>query len=320
LSLAPAHAAAGLRLQGRHGVAAVTLRSGELEATFIPELNLLGASLSLAGEEFLALPGGIAAYRARHTTGLPLLHPWANRLGSFQYRSGRVLVDLRGQDLHTDEHGLPIHGTLSGDDAWEVVELRTRGRVARLVARLEYERPELLAAFPFPHRLQTELAVDGRSLSIASTIEPTSRRSVPVAFGYHPYLRLPGGSRSSWRLRLPRRSHLELDERGLPTSRRAEARAEDARIGSRTFDDLYALEGGRTFAIESPGRSVSVFYGAGYGYAQVFAPPGRNFVCLEAMTAPTNALVTGDFPVVRPGESFTARFRITPERYSAADE
>jgi hypothetical protein len=32
------------------------------------------------------------------------------------------------------------------------------------------------------------------------------------------------------------------------------------------------------------------------------------------MTAPTNALVSGDHPVVRPGESFTARFSIRPER------
>jgi hypothetical protein len=32
------------------------------------------------------------------------------------------------------------------------------------------------------------------------------------------------------------------------------------------------------------------------------------------MTAPTNALVAGDYPVVAPGESFTARFSIRPER------
>ena len=305
--------AATIRISGRNGVAAITLRSGELEATFVPELNLLGASLELAGEEFLALPGGIAAYRRRHTTGLPLLAPWANRLGAFEYRSGRVHVDLRGQELHTEEHGLPIHGTMSANDGWEVVALGTRGSVSRLVARFDYDRPELLAAFPFPHRLRTELAVDGHSLSIATTIEPRSRRPVPVAFGYHPYLRLPRSRRSSWRLRLPARTHLEHDERGLPTGKSTKMRAEDAVIGARTFDDLYELGGGRTFAIEGPGRRLSVTYGPGYGYAQVFAPPGKAFVCLEAMTAPTNALVTGECPLVRSGESFSARFRITPE-------
>ncbi len=49
----------GARVHRRHGVAAVTLRSGDLEATFVPELNMLGTSLWLGGEEFLALPGGV---------------------------------------------------------------------------------------------------------------------------------------------------------------------------------------------------------------------------------------------------------------------
>ena len=49
---------ASVRVHRWRGVAAVTLTSGELKATFVPEMNLLGASLRLGGEEFLALPGG----------------------------------------------------------------------------------------------------------------------------------------------------------------------------------------------------------------------------------------------------------------------
>jgi hypothetical protein len=97
-------------------VAAITLVSDELEATFVPELNMLGTSLRMGGEEYLALPGGVGAYRRQHTTGLPLLAPWANRLGDLVYRSGRARVDLEGLPLHTDGNGLPIHGTLSARD------------------------------------------------------------------------------------------------------------------------------------------------------------------------------------------------------------
>ena len=51
---------------------------------------------------------------------------------------------------------------------------------------------------------------------------------------------------------------------------------------------------------------------AGYPYAHVYAPPGAEFVCLEPMTAPTNALVTGtDLRFVQPGEAFVARFSIS---------
>jgi aldose 1-epimerase len=42
-----------------------------------------------------------------------------------------------------------------------------------------------------------------------------------------------------------------------------------------------------------------------------FSPSGAQFVCFEPMTAPTNALRTGDgLRRVKPGDTFTAVFRI----------
>jgi aldose 1-epimerase len=307
-------APASVQVHRWRGVAAVTLTSGELQATFIPEMNLLGASLRLGGEEFLALPGGVGAYRRVRTTGLPLLAPWANRLSQHAYRAGRIRVDLDGLDLNTDLIGLPIHGTMSAQETWHVSSVSTSDRVARLRAGFEYAGAELLAAFPFPHRLETTIDVNGRSLSVATTIRPSGGRAVPVSFGYHPYFRLPGGRRSAWRLLLPRRAHVELDERGIPTGRSTQAPAKAEPIGARTYDDLFELTGERRLGIQHGGRRLSVLFGGGYPYAQVYAPPGAGFVCLEPMTAPTNALVAGNYPVVRPGESFTARFSIRPER------
>jgi len=301
---------AAVRIRRWRGSAAVTLQSGELEATFLPELNLLGVSLRLRGEEFLALPGGIGAYRRLHTTGLPLLAPWANRLAARAYRSGRIRVNLAGLDLHTDDNGLPMHGTMSARQAWIVNELSAHRRVARLRASFEYAEPDLLAAFPFPHRLETDIEVDGLSLSIETSLRPTGNRLVPVSFGYHPYLRLPHGRRSTWRLSLPQRLSLPLDSRGIPTGARIDARAEAEPIGSRSFDDLFALRRGGTLGIEGSGRRLSVVFGSGYPYVQVFAPAGKRFICLEPMTAPTNGLISGECPVARPGDSFTARFSI----------
>src|SRR5215218_7228164 len=232
---------ASVRVHRWRGVAAVTLASGALQATFVPEMNLLGASLRLGGEEFLALPGGVGAYRRVRTTGLPLLAPWANRLSQRSHRAGRVRVDLDGLDLSTDPNGLPIHGTMSARQPWEVRAVSTSGRVARLRAGFEYAGAELLAAFPFPHRLETAIDVGERSLSVATTLRLSGDRPVPVSFGYHPYFRLPGGRRRAWRLLLPRRRHAELDERGIPTGPSAEAPAEANPIGARTYDDLFEL-------------------------------------------------------------------------------
>ena len=307
---------ASARVHQWRGAAAVTLSSRELEATFLPELNMLGVSLRLGGEEFLALPGGVAAYRGQHTTGLPFLAPWANRLSMREYRSRRTRVDLRGLDLHVDGSGLPIHGTMSARDAWDVVELSARGSRAKLRGAYEYRSDAQLAGFPFPHRLETRVEVDGRSLAITTRLTPASRRAVPVSFGFHPYFRLPRGRRAHWQLRLPGRVHLELDERGIPTGSRRRAPAERRPIGARTFDDLFELERGRTLSLEGAGRRLGVHFGAGYTHTQVYAPPGTAYVCLEPMTAPTNALVSGSCPVVAPGETFVAHFLVVPEMLS----
>ena len=93
---------------------AIELRSGELRATFVPGVGMTGVSLRHDGREYLALPGGVAALRAGHTGGLPLLAPWANRLASRRLpRRGRRRRPPAAK-LSTDDNGLPIHGLLVG--------------------------------------------------------------------------------------------------------------------------------------------------------------------------------------------------------------
>jgi aldose 1-epimerase len=306
-----------LRVGAVDGEPAVILAVGELEATFLPGLGLLGTSLRHRGEELLALPGGVEGYRDGNVTGLPLLAPWANRLPGWRYRAAGVEVSLEGLDLHTDPAGLPIHGTLTAQAGWRLDRLAAEADRAELEAGFDYgARPELLAAFPFPHRLTVTATLQGASLAVTTTLAATGERPVPVAFGWHPYLRLPGAPRAAWRLLLPARSHLELDDRGLPTGKAAEEPAEADPVGERTYDDLYALgddPAGRRLGLEAAGRRLVVSYGDGYGHAQVFAPPGAEFACLEPMTGPTAALAAGTTPLVQPGDAFTARFAVTVE-------
>jgi aldose 1-epimerase len=289
---------------------AVTVSSGRLDATFLPRLGMLGTSLRHRGEELLALPGGLDGYRAGKVTGLPLLAPWANRLGARRYEVDGVVVELDGLDLTTDERGLPIHGTMSAQSGWEVVGVSRQS----LTARFDFgARPDLLASFPFPHELRIEVTVEAATLRVATTLLPTGDRAVPVAFGYHPYLRLPGVRRDEVHLRLPDRRHLELDDRQLPTGRSRVEEREDESVGTRTFDDLYELGDDRQLALTGDGRRLALELGDGYRFAQVFAAAGADTVCLEPMTAPGNALVDGTYALVSPGTSFTARFSLRVE-------
>jgi galactose mutarotase-like enzyme len=289
------------------GAPALELRSGTLRAVFVPDVGMTGVSLQRDGREHLALPGGVAALRAGHTGGLPLLAPWANRLAARRYRAAGVDVDLRRLQLHTDDNGLPIHGLLVGWPDWEVTATRARRDVARITATTVVDAP----AFPFPHLLEVAIEAHDDRVVVDTTLVATGERKVPVAFGWHPYLRVPGTPRSRWTLQLPRRDHLALDERGIPTGESSAEPAEEDVVARRTFDDLYALGRDRRFAlVGEDGASIAVQGNPHYPYAQVWVPPGKPFAALEPMAAPTNGLVTGTTHLVEPGDAFTARFTI----------
>ena len=100
------------------GFEALTLSSadGELEAAFVPEAGMVGCSLLHRGEELLGQRGGLARYAAdRSTMGIPLLHPWANRVAERRFRVAGREVDLVGapRPVHLGPKGLPIHGLLA---------------------------------------------------------------------------------------------------------------------------------------------------------------------------------------------------------------
>ena len=168
------------------GYEAVRLRSASahVDATFVPSAGMVGASLRDRGAELLHRNGGADRYaRAGSTTGIPLLHPWANRLEGDRYRVSGTAVRLDpGSGLvQRDEHGPPIHGLLNGSRHWRT--LPARGGWA-LCAEIDFAaHPELLAAFPFPHRLRLDVALRRRALRVRTTLTATGDRPVPVAFG-----------------------------------------------------------------------------------------------------------------------------------------
>jgi len=280
--------------------AEVTLAAGELRAAFIPELAMVGCSLTHGGVEVLGLRGGPEAYRERASTfGIPLLHPWANRL----------VRPLPASDLTPhDEHGLPIHGVLPRVLPFQVTESSKRS------ARAEFDthdHPAVLEVFPHPHTLSVVATLDEEGLEIRTTLRAHGR-PCPVSFGYHPYLCLQGVPRAEWAIDVPARTRIVLDERGIPTGDREPVTVAPGPLGVRTFDDGYTdLGPAPRFTVAGGGRSLGVEFLEGYHYAQVYAPAGHDLIAYEPMTAPTNALASGDdLQVVRPGESYTAAFRI----------
>ena len=113
------------------------------------------------------------------------------------------------------------------------------------------------------------LADDG--LTIETTLTPTSATPVPIAFGYHPYLRVPGAPRAEWEVDMPVDQHLVLDENQIPTGEgEMPALPLAALLEDRALDDGYELpEHPRPFTVSAAGRTLGVEFVEGYTYAQV---------------------------------------------------
>ena len=288
-----------------------TLVADELEAVFLPGYGMLGVSLRHRGAELLRRVADLDGAAAKGSSaGIPLLHPWANRLEGFRYRAAGRSVELAPSSplLHLDDNGLPIHGVPWSMLAWDVIDAARD----HLAARLDWTRSDLLALFPFPHRIEMAVKLANDAVTLETTLLAGSDGPVPVCFGFHPYLGLPGLPRDRWRLTLPAMRRLGLDRRGIPTGEEESFDGLDAQLGGLDLDDAFAALDERTsLAIAGAGRRISVEFLAGYRYAQVFAPKGEHCIALEPMTAPANALASGHgLRLVEPGGRFHAAFRI----------
>jgi len=238
--------------------------------------------------------------------GIPLLHPWANRLGGFRYAFDGTTVELDRADLYIEEHGLPLHGLREAVTGWEVVEQSE----SRVVAGRDVSH----RGFPFPHRITLAAELTASALTITTSVT-AGPRPVPIAFGFHPFFQLPGIPRRDWKITLPVGERVVVDENLIPTGERAAVGDLDGPLGERTFDDGYACPGAGPFVLEGGGRRIAVAFEEGYAFAQVFAPTIADVVCFEPMTAPADAL--RHEPVSVPsGETFTARFSVTIDTVS----
>jgi galactose mutarotase-like enzyme len=303
----------------REGFDVVVLRSpADLETTIAPGAGMVVCSLRHHGDELLGQRRGLRGYvESGRTFGIPILHPWANRLGGDRFAFRGVEVALAADDplVHRDAgSGLPLHGLLAGFGGWRVLARDVDASGARVTAEVDFAaHPALLAAFPFPHRLRLAVRLWGEDLELSATITATGDRAVPVALGFHPWFTLPGVPRQGWLVALPVRRRVLLDARQLPTGAVEAVHEPEAPLGERTLDAHYdELERKPRFTLRGGGREIALHPGARFTHAQVFAPASDAVVCYEPMTAGVDPFA-GDGPplVVEPGGSVTATFSIT---------
>jgi aldose 1-epimerase len=229
-----------------------------------------------------------------------VLMPWPNRVAR-----GRWLLDGTPQqlDLSDPGKGHAIHGLL-------------RNTAYRLLEQEPHRVLQGATVFPqhgYPFLLETtvshELVPDG--LTVTHTVRNDSPRAAPVAVGAHPYLRLGDVPTSELVLTVSARTRFLTDDAQIPVSEEPVAGTDfdltqGRRLGDLAIDHGYggvpAVDGRSRQTLEAPdGRRVELWADESFGYLQVFTPPAfasvdgpRLAVALEPMTAPANALNSGE--------------------------
>jgi aldose 1-epimerase len=196
---------------------------------------------------------------------------------------------------------------------------------ARVTSRLDFSRyPELMAQFPFAHRIEmTYILEDGR-LEVVTRLENRAAEPMPVAVGFHPYFQVHDAPREEWKVHVPARQQVVLSKLLVPTGeRRPLALADPVPLKTTPLDDVFTdlvrdEQGRAEFWLEGARQRVSVVFGPKYTVGIVYAPPGNPFVAIEPMSAVTNGLnlyQAGLYPELQsipPGGEWRESFWVVP--------
>ncbi|WP_430647676.1 aldose 1-epimerase family protein [Agromyces sp. GXS1127] len=225
-----------------------------------------------------------------------VLVPWPNRIRDGVWRHGERTHQLA---ITEPARQNAIHGLLRYTEYAPVEQDRDSVTLAATIF------PQLGYPFLVRTAVRYELVSDG--LKVTHFLENVGAEPAPVAVGTHPFLKIGGVPTEELVLRLDAASHLEVDERLLPTGEVPVDGTEwdfreGRRVGDVDLDDAFgevaSVDGTVEHTLVAPdGRTVSVWADDEFAYVQVFttdAYPGESrAIAVEPMTAPAEAFNSG---------------------------
>jgi aldose 1-epimerase len=271
-------------------------------ASILPKVGNIVFELKVKGHNVLHWPyASVDQFKARPAmSGVPFLGPWANRLDeqAFYANGRKYAFDM---ELGNVRGAIPIHGFLTTNDQWQVVEVKADSRSAWATSRLEFFRqPMWLKQWPFAHTIEITYRLRDGVLEVQTTIANMSRDPMPVAIGFHPYFRLSDSMRDDWTVSVGARTHWLLAPNKIPTGDtepidRFLASPSAAALRGRTLDDVFGdlvrdAQGRATMSIAGRSQRLDIVFGPNYRAAVIWAPGSdSNFVCVEPMAGITDA-------------------------------
>jgi aldose 1-epimerase len=184
--------------------------------------------------------------------------------------------------------------------------------------------------YPFTLEISVEYALSDSGIKVRTTATNIGADPCPYGSGAHPYLTLEIEPIERLTLRVPGRSVLRSDERGLPVAAEIVEGTEydfqqPRRIGSTRLDHAFTdlkrdRDGFARVELRDPdrGMQVSLWVDQSYPYFMIFSGDSipnfnRRSLAVEPMTCPPNAFRTGDALIrLEPGSSLTSTWGIAP--------
>ena len=246
-----------------------------------------------------------------------VLIPWPNRLedGSYQFDGRRHQLPLNEPERRNAIHGLVRWAT------WTAV-LRQPHRV--VMEHILYPQP----GYPFCLKLSIEYTLSDSGLRVRTTAANIGTVACPYGSGAHPYLTIGPETIDRLILRIPGRTVLRSDERGLPIGEETAAGTENdfrepRSIGAVPLDHAFTdldrnANGVARVELRDPDQGiwVSLWVDESYPYLMVFTGDPlpdvrRRSLAIEPMTCPPNAFRSGAGLIrLEPGATVTSTWGI----------
>jgi aldose 1-epimerase len=281
----------------------------------------VGAGLRSYSAGGLELIDGYGAQEMSSSGRGQVLMPWPNRLqdGSYEFDGRRHQLPLNEPERRNAIHGLV---------RWAAWSTRVREAHRVVLEHVLYPQP----GYPFCLKLAIEYALSDAGLQVRATAINVGTDPCPYGSGAHPYLTLGTGSIDGLSLRIPARTVLRSDERGLPTGTLAVNGTDydfqqPRPIGSIVLDHCFTdlerdMDRLARVELNDPNHATgaSLWVDESYRYLMIFSGDPlpnvrRRSLAIEPMTCPPNALRTGDALIrLAPGSRFTGTWGIDPRR------
>lgn len=265
--------------------------------------------------------------------GAPLLFPFPGRIpgGAFTFRGRTYQLDVNDREGNT-----AIHGVV-GSRPWrvELVEYDDSAGARLACSFRSAHHPDVLRQYPFPFALRvTYLLLDG-ALALHAEVTNEGAEPLPMAFGVHPYFRLPlaaAGTREHCLVHVPARSRWDAqalasgETVGLksPVTDQLDLRApRGVALAGRRFDGAFTglerRDGWVECWLRDPAADLEAVVQASpeFGTIVVYTPPDRPAICLEPWTCPPNAVNVAErgaegtgLVVLDPGQTWRGAIRL----------